>query len=55
MLLGALAGFDSLAVADYSLSVGLATLYLLLAEVLKRAEGTLLCVQTRWLPLVTDF
>lgn len=55
MLLGALAGFDSLAEAD-SLSVGVATLYFSLAEVLKGAERTLLWrrVGARCLPLVTD-
>lgn len=56
MLLGALAGFDSLIEADCSLSVGSATLYFWLAEVLKRAERTELwrCVRARCLPLVTD-
>lgn len=56
MLLGALAGFDSLAEADYSLSIVLATLYLSLAEVLKRAGRTTLWryVQACCLPLVND-
>lgn len=41
MLLGALAGFDSMARADGSLLVGSATLCGSLAEVLKRCETTL--------------